>query len=591
MGFSQKLTDKMGFSQKLTAISRTMSFQTPKFVKIVDWRLATLHYALSLAIAIYVFLNIFLHNNYLATEIPVGRLSTWGNAEKSYYPAQAASRAAAVPEKRAFDGKEYSLVPCAGGLGKYGFELNDDEKYTDVRCTYLPANELITKSATDDIFITTHLQETVTFRAPEPAGGCTSVMTYADGEEVDLSSDLMEGLCSYEKITDWLTVGAEHIKIGIKHELSTQSTNYHNPTTKVRRAGNSTNLLVFDEGKEIEFSLEQILDFAQVDLDRRYADQPGPFDNTKETGVGPDGDLTPMLRLAGLRINMSIKYYNYNLDRNTFRIGKPVPYAILEIAPNLVWTDHAQQITYRSDPGALADPIRRDGLPEGYVLSMHPYGINIDVSTGGAIGHFDYVRLVNALVAGVVLLGVAGAVCTAVAKHLLGTKSKIYSRKILEEVDFAREAAKYALQGMLATEQYNRVDGVLSAGDGITLDELHHEIKRTFCREGGTDAAVDDDWAKEDVALTDNECMTLAMYIMQAGDFETKERFLQGLPRRTPGQMVGKNISLAEWTEIMTGETLDVRMLKECIKKESERISESECDDIRRASYSSLRSS
>ena len=88
-----------------------------------------------------------------------------------------------------------------------------------------------------------------------------------------------------------------------------------NPKTYVRRAGSSHNYFTFADGQDIKLKLKEILDIAQVDLDKRYENQTAlPSSNVAALyGSGNDSARTPMTRLAGLRINAKFQYYNYNL--------------------------------------------------------------------------------------------------------------------------------------------------------------------------------------------------------------------------------------------------------------------------------------
>jgi len=182
-----------------------MVYHTPKYASIMDWRLATLNYALKLIIAIYVFIDIFKKNSFLETEVPMGRVSNWGSANKTtYLPAQEASFTAKTPYRRSFDGIDYSTVPCAGGLENYTFEFDEDRSYKNVSCAYLEAEELIKVEPTGGLFFVTHLTETVSLRAPKPKGGCDDNITLPGGDQISLSPTTSDMICSYKKIVSHL---------------------------------------------------------------------------------------------------------------------------------------------------------------------------------------------------------------------------------------------------------------------------------------------------------------------------------------------------------------------------------------------------
>eukprot|EP00588_Corethron_pennatum_P027305 CAMPEP_0194335404 /NCGR_PEP_ID=MMETSP0171-20130528/69445_1 /TAXON_ID=218684 /ORGANISM="Corethron pennatum, Strain L29A3" /LENGTH=282 /DNA_ID=CAMNT_0039098473 /DNA_START=9 /DNA_END=854 /DNA_ORIENTATION=+ len=278
---------------------------------------------------------------------------------------------------------------------------------------------------------------------------------------------------------------------------------------------------------------------------------------------------SPMARLAGLLIKMDIRYYNYNMDKPNMRRDRQDVIAIITIRPSLAFTELGPQVHYRSQPNNLNDPINmRDGLSQGYMTTMRPSGVFIDVTTGGKIGYFNYTYVMNALVNGVVLLGVAVTFTTYVAMYLLGTKSKIYSRNMCTVVDFQREAAQFALQAILASDQYRSINTTVEQGDldGIDLDELHKKLVAVFCSDRDNKDA-----AKNELLLDEEDCRMLAIYIMRAGDAGARKRFLAGLPPFTKEELHLQRIDQAEWNELMTRDVMDVQMIKECIKWEAKK--------------------
>jgi len=568
----------MGFVTTSTAMARKMGYKTPKFCKIVDWRLAISHLALQVVITFYVLYALIRGKTYLQTEVPIGKVTNWGNGNDVFSEVQEKSLAASTTSVQTVTGGdetvETTILGCAGSstLDDYEFDYDETWKYTNVKCAYLTPDELITKETTGGMFITTHVTETITQRVPS-SSACSS-----PGLGTARNSNPLNGVCYYDKVTDWLAIGAEHTSIGISHEYDTLIAGKagSNPKTYVRRAGSSENLHVFEAGESISLKLKEILDVAQVDLDKRYEDQtPLAGDDVSSlygTAGTSDAARTPMARLAGMRLKAQIRYYNYNLeDANSEETGSDEPYAILEIEPSFTWTSKGQKISYRtpSTSTAVDDPINTSGQPNGILLNMYAYGVHIDITSSGMIGSINYVYLMNVLVSGLVMLKLAGTICDLIAMYGLGTRSLIYSNHMLEEANFVKESAKYAVQGMMAVNSFQAADQ--SGSGNLDIDELYELLSVAFHADdgmsinekGGVDKAVRN-------RLSLKECREMARYIMAAGDREAQERFAKGLPPMSYEELKAERIDLEEWIELCTEGPMDIPTLKKVIAMDNE---------------------
>ena len=568
----------MGFVTTSTAMARKMGYKTPKFCKIVDWRLAISHLALQVVITFYVLYALIRGKTYLQTEVPIGKVTNWGNGNDVFSKVQETSKIASTTSVQTVTGGdetvETTILGCAGSstLDDYEFDYDETWKYTNVKCAYLTPDELITKETTGGMFITTHVTETITQRVPS-SSACSS-----PGLGTARNSNPLNGVCYYDKVTDWLAIGAEHTSIGISHEYDTLIAGKagSNPKTYVRRAGSSENLHVFEAGESISLKLKEILDVAQVDLDKRYEDQtPLAGDDVSSlygTAGTSDAARTPMARLAGMRLKAQIRYYNYNLeDANSEETGSDEPYAILEIEPSFTWTSKGQKISYRtpSTSTAVDDPINTSGQPNGILLNMYAYGVHIDITSSGMIGSINYVYLMNVLVSGLVMLKLAGTICDLIAMYGLGTRSLIYSNHMLEEANFVKESAKYAVQGMMAVNSFQAADQ--SGSGNLDIDELYELLSVAFHADdgmsinekGGVDKAVRN-------RLSLKECREMARYIMAAGDREAQERFAKGLPPMSYEELKAERIDLEEWIELCTEGPMDIPTLKKVIAMDNE---------------------
>jgi len=574
----------MGLVTTCTAIARRMGYRTQKFVKIVDWRLALTNLALQVLITFYVLYALIAGKTYLETEVPVGRITNWGNGNTDFYSLQSASATATTQGEVTYDGKSYTVLPCAGtnALNDYKFVYDDAFVYDNIKCAYLTPDELITKQPSGGLFITTHITETVTYREPKATSNCVGTHNFQRSNSGSQNVNVANasgtgGFCYYNEKTEWLTIGSDVSSIGIAHEYETlsdtNSLSGKNPKTYVRRAGSSHNYFIFESGNDVKLKLKDVLDIAQVDLDKRYGDQPALSGVNVNAlyGEGADAARTPMTRLGGLRINAKFQYYNYNLHGKGDLGSSKTPYAVLEIEPSITWTSKGQSISYRTERDNLDDPIEASsGDPKGYFHNMYAYGVFIDVTSSGIIGGLNYVYIINVIVSGLVLLNVAGTITDLIAQYGLGTRSLIYRSHMIEETNFERECAKYAMQGMLAVSSFKAADKS-GNNDGLDINELNELLVAAFHSQDGmsmSEKGEVENLTKRRLSL--EECRQMAKYIMLTGDSEAQDLYFAGKPRMGYDELKQQRIDLNEWIELMTEGPMNITTLRKVIKMDKE---------------------
>ena len=96
--------------------------------------------------------------------------------------------------------------------------------YDTPKCSYLTADELVVRSTTGDIFVTTHIDHKKIYREPaaseaacptQPSNSPDGVSKYDDG------FSYANGICTYQTNTNLFPVGVEEISISILHGYST----------------------------------------------------------------------------------------------------------------------------------------------------------------------------------------------------------------------------------------------------------------------------------------------------------------------------------------------------------------------------------
>ena len=118
--------------------------------------------------------------------------------------------------------------------------------------------------------------------------------------------------------------------------------------------------------------------------------------------------------------------------------------------------------------------------------------VHASVCVSGNMGHFDFFSLVNALVAGAVLLGIAQLVVSYIAVHALGLSSVLYAEHMEESVNWRMDYARFAVQSLVAGLAFRKYD---ADGSG-TLDrkEIYKHLTSIFQgeRENGQILSLDE---------------------------------------------------------------------------------------------------
>ena len=332
----------------------------------------------------------------------------------------------------------------------------------------------------------------------------------------------------------------------------------------------------FAPGQSVdELTMKQWLELAGVDLDKPFDQQPGNFEGTLEglTGGGADYSGTgtqlnsaekyPYPRLSGVRLNILVRYFNYDLHKKVHtEMGDDDVYAIVTVSPVLGWFSKGQEITYRSNPTDLTDPIdAAGGAPEGYYQDMYKYGILFDIQQTGLVGALDPVFIILTLTSGLVLLGVAGTIVNLLAKFGLGDLSKTYKSFIQEECDIQLEAARYTAQSIVASRAFKVAD---KDGEGqLDFAELKGVVTSCFSDQF---ASTHSKSKLQKELFSDEEIHSMTLFLMRAADPHLADRIMEGREKNV-AELEASTLSLNQWQELSTSDYIDHDSLKNIVAK------------------------
>jgi hypothetical protein len=450
------------------------------------------------------------------------------------------------------------------------------------------------------MFFATHAHQSLAARYKATTtdggdGGLTYTCPDAAMESIfgEAAQQVVEGRCTHLKENNYIIPGMEGSTLSFDHSYDTTSEMYSGtkPKTYVQKKDYVNEVRVLDlneyefapneyefaPGESVQLTMKQWLELAGVDLDKPFDQQPGNFEGTLEglTGGGADYSGTgtqlnsagkyPYPRLSGVRLNILVRYFNYDLHKKVHTeidIYDDDVYAIVTVSPVLGWFSKGQEITYRSNPTDLTDPIdAADGAPDGYFQDMYKYGILFDIQQTGLVGALDLKFIILTLTSGLVLLGVAGTIVNLLAKFGLGDLSKTYKSFIQEECDIQLEAARYTAQSIVASRAFKVAD---KDGEGqLDFAELKGVVTSCFSDQF---ASTNSKSKLQKELFSDEEIHSMTLFLMRAADPHLADRIMEGREKNV-AELEASTLSLNQWQELSTSDYIDHDSLKNIIAK------------------------
>jgi len=504
------------------------------------------------------------------TEVPTGVASAWGKVGKEFYDLQ-----------KDWNTTSEQCTNTAAGTGKYMFNYSASYVYDNVKCGYFNADEMISKLPSGNVmFFATHAHQSLVarYKATEvvAADGTVTYTCPPGSMETNFgeaAQQVVDGRCTHVKENNYIIPGMEGSTMAFDHSYDTTSGEYSGtkPKTYVQKKDSDVNEYEFAPGQSVQLTMKQWLELAGVDLDKPFDQQPGNFEGTLEglTGGGGTGTALnsagkyPYPRLSGVRLNILVRYFNYDLHKKVHtEMGDDDVYAIVTVSPVLGWFSKGQEITYRSNPTDLTDPIdAADGAPEGYYQDMYKYGILFDIQQTGLVGALDPVFIILTLTSGLVLLGVAGTIVNLLAKFGLGDLSKTYKSFIQEECDIQLEAARYTAQSIVASRAFKVAD---KDGEGqLDFAELKGVVTSCFSDQF---ASTNSKSKLQKELFSDEEIHSMTLFLMRAADPHLADRIMEGREKNV-AELEASTLSLNQWQELSTSDYIDHDSLKNIIAK------------------------
>lgn len=535
------------------------AYTAPRYVVIQDMRVGIPHKLLVCAVIAYVLYNIISNQSYLFVETPQGTVAAFSTVTDEVYL------------ENKYQLTSTSAVPCSNTTA-YDFYYSKDYIYDNFLCAFVSPEQYTSKDSQGNVFFITQFTDIRTVTQQKN----TSCPTHPEIDGVDTQGFLaiQENLtlpetCAYRQQRNYLIPAPSAMTFTFSSSYDTSSTigqQGSSPKTYIRRKGSDTNLAEFDKGTDITASVEKWLEWAGIDLDSPFDQQPvaaNDVDDSNLQGEGFSEGKYPYPRVTGMKMVLTTSFYNYKLQPGASGIGTSGSeiISIVEIDPQLTWTSLGDDVSFMlnspDDPQILTT---NDTSISGYIYTYdrYAYGIQFQFVFSGTMGTFDYNAFINAIVQGLVLIGVAGTITSFIAQYMLGTRSKLYRSNMCTDVNFRREYARFTAQALVAAYVFKAYD---QDGSGfLEKSEVFKQLKYIF---GASETRQE--------TLSDDKLAVLAEFVLKESDkMSHGAADLDHDVQDTSTE--DRKVSMDEWVNIFTEDATDVSVLSSILQDRKSKL-------------------
>ena len=466
--------------------------------------------------------------------------------------------------------------------------------FENFQCAYVAREEAVVVGESHVLFITAERDVFVARREMERGDGrdvCDHASFVSVGMEqycentAETTFRTQFGSCFCERAVSKFIAGAEHLTFSASHAFEARFKEgvIAPDVTRVRVAGNEEETLAtFGRDEDVKIPVAKLLEWLDVDLDEKK-----------------DGEASR--RVTGVRVEASFNYYNFHQapgleERVSLDEGPRVCVVTLELVDagrtEVASAEHVEEPTalgarvgwwfngpvrfFGTESRTRVAPSRRDGKREGlgasgvvgthvtgttrssrvdessvihlasrpdgssaYVLRSQN-GVRVSVNSGGVISRLDAALILETFVQAFLLLSFSNIVMRFAAFTLLGTKSRVYKEFGEHEVEYEREYARFAVQSIVASHAFERLD-VDNSGT-ISEEELVDALRKAQGPNGQSD---------------ENDLRALAAYIVACGDVDGSQA--------GDGEADGL-ISATEWFDLFGSGHADSASIRENLR-------------------------
>ena len=428
-----------------------LPYTTSRRLRVDVWQLGLSFKLLQLTILIFVGIDIFNRNAWAHSEVPAGRVNSYGEVTADF------------TSTLALDKVGY----CSSDDHDYIF--SDTYNYQKPPCRILDDEEVVTKSI-GAVTFTTSIIETV-----ELAWRCAAIDPDATAKKLRCDTMIADGgtfhvdnttpnydawkqstaltgmQCKCRKRETYYVKGVEKLGVVFEHGYSTTSkAGGLEGSSNVAEDGLSTRVgsQRFEDAKRIIMSLEEII----------ALNPQGHTLDTKNHDAGKDdrkdNEAVPYFRATGMKLKVDIVYENlYDSDRAG--VANSDVDAKVEVTAAGGWAGQGAQVFYIQAP--IYDATSTARTYEKMV--RYRQGVEGVFVPAGTVYWFDYQHFITVFMGAYLFLAVAVAIMDFVAFNVLPNGvSKVLYAKRAERVSKVHSFAQLGLRAAVAVKDFKALD-------------------------------------------------------------------------------------------------------------------------------------
>lgn len=470
--------------------------------------------------------------------------------------------------------------------------------FENIQCKYVAREEATVVGESHALFVTAERDVFVARRESENAfDACDHASFVSIGMEqfcentAETTFRTQFGSCFCERVVSKFIAGAEHLTFSASHAF--ESRFQSGPTipdvTHVRVSGNEEETLAtFGRGEDVKIPVAKLLEWLDVDLDEKkdgeasrrvtgvrveasfdyynFHQAPGleervsldegprvcvvTLELAEEREAGAEKkaeerveEREPELGSAASRggrwFNGPIRFFETKNEPRRADVAKAgaATFTRAGVASGAVGTKRGH--TSRVDEETVIHLASRPDGSSAYVLRSQN-GVRVSVNSGGVISRLDAALILETFVQAFLLLSFSNILMRFVAYNLLGTKSRVYKEFGEHEVQYEREYARFAVQSIVASHAFERLDADNSGT--ISEEELVDALRRAQGPNGQSD---------------EDDLRALAAYIVACGDVDGSQA--------GDGEADGL-ISATEWFDLFGSGHADSASIRENLR-------------------------
>jgi len=447
--------------------NRILTFTLPKTITLMIWQIGLIHKSLQGAVIGYLVYSLYTESSWAYTEVPVESVNAF---------VEIGADTGWIEES----GLYAASVPAWCSDPAYSFKWSPAYDYTNPTCMLMNAHECTAKfpePARVD-FVTVFIETEQIGWDCAGSDNVANTQSCADGGGTMTTQQITQCVCTTRRTV--YPMGVDDLLLSFSHS-------YNTTTAMGSLEGNSAvtgdkgieTILVdsdgnqvgssFPSGETISMSVKDWLEAANINLDQ---------DNVASNSFDMDEpSKMPKVRTTGVAVYIELDYTNKPRGAD-----KPSFSASMQESVHAKMSVRAEASQWASLGGSTVYPVYPTGPPgrqSYHKVVRYTQIVSFRFRGTGLMYRLNWLYLLNAFLAGIVLLGVAKTITSIIAKYLYydRTMCRMIRNKAMEKLAIGTRLAELGVKASSYAATFNALD---DNGDGkLDVEDLVKTLRET----------------------------------------------------------------------------------------------------------------